>query len=190
MPDTNEKYLELIISEYATKELFNAYVKAFLDMISPAVDCANSFNEIFKLDNAVGDQLDKLGSLLNLTRELPVSDPDIPSVLNDEYFRMVIKSRILSNHWDGTMKGLADIINTVYPDAVYQIIDNQDMSYQIIMIDPGADMTKSALLFNGYIIPKPAGVRVNYTLQDKPLFGWDSDTAFIKGWDNGIWNNT
>ena len=102
---------------------------------------------------------------------------------------MVIKSRILSNHWDGTMKGLADIINTVYPDAVYQIIDNQDMSYQIIMIDPGADMTKSALLFNGYIIPKPA-VRVNYTLQDKALFGWDSDTAFIKGWDNGIWNNT
>ena len=73
---------------------------------------------------------------------------------------------------------------------MYQIIDNQDMSYQIIMIDPGADMTKSALLFNGYIIPKPAGVRVNYTLQDKPLFGWDSDTAFIKGWDNGIWNNT
>ena len=75
----------------------------------------------------------------------------------------------------------------MFPLASYNIIDNQDMSVQVIIIDPSASMTMVALLFNGYIVPKPAGVKVNWTIQDKALFGWDTDTAFLKGWEEGIW---
>ena len=57
MADSNESYLQLITSQYAMKPKFNAMVQAYLDMVSPAVDCLNSFNEIFNLDEAVGDQL-------------------------------------------------------------------------------------------------------------------------------------
>lgn len=187
MADSNESYLQLITSQYATKPKFNAMVQAYLDMVSPAVDCLNSFNEIFNLDDAVGDQLDILGSYVALTRELPVSDPDIPSALDDELFRTVIKARILSNFWDGTIEQWNEIIKTMFPLASYNIIDNQDMSAQVIMIDPSASRAMVALLFNGYIVPKPAGVKVNWTIQDKALFGWDTDTAFLKGWEDGIW---
>lgn len=187
MADSNESYLQLITSQYAMKPKFNAMVQAYLDMVSPAVDCLNSFNEIFNLDDAVGDQLDILGSYVALTRELPVSDPDIPSILDDELFRTVIKARILSNFWDGTIEQWSEIIKEMFPLASYNIIDNQDMSVQIIMIDPSASMTMVALLFNGYIVPKPAGVKVNWTIQDKALFSWDTDTAFLKGWEEGIW---
>ncbi len=185
---TNEEYLKLITSEYADKPKYNAYVEAFLKMLDPAVTCADSFNTIFNLENAVGDQLDKLGALVDVSRELPFSDPDVPSILSDEYYRKVIKARIYSNHWNGTMQGLADIIEYMYPDAVFQIVDGQDMSCQIIIIDPGSDTTLAALLFHGYIIPKPAGVRVNYTVLDKPLFGFDSETSFVQGWDKGVWS--
>ena len=187
MADSNESYLQLITSQYAMKPKFNAMVQVYLDMVSPAVDCLNSFNEIFNLDDAVGDQLDILGSYVALTRELPVSDPDIPSILDDELFRTVIKARILSNFWDGTIEQWSEIIKTMFPLASYNIIDNQDMSVQVIMIDPSASMMMVALLFNGYIVPKPAGVKVNWTIQDKALFGWDTDTAFLKGWEEGIW---
>lgn len=187
MSDTNEAYLKLITSEYAMKPKFNAYVEAFLEKVSPAVDCLNSFNEIFNLDNAVGDQLDKCGILVALTRELPISDPDVPSILPDELFRTVIKARIYSNFWDGTLASWNVIIKTMFPDASYELIDNQDMSVNIVMIDPSATATMIALLFNGYIVPKPSGVRVTWTIQDKALFGWDAETEFIQGWEKGIW---
>ena len=63
------------------------------------------------------------------------------------------------------------------------------MSYLITLISPTIDDTLVALILNGFILPKPSGVRVNYEVLDNPLFGWDSETGFIKGWDEGKWAN-
>lgn len=182
-------YMELITSEYAEQPLFNAYIQAFLDQDLPIDQCMNKFNDIFNLDTAVGDQLDKLGSYVALTRELPVVDPDIPASLPDEYFREVIKARIRANFWNGTNEQLIELIDVTFPDAKYEILDNQDMTLQIVMINHSATPTMIALLFNGYIIPKPAGVLTTFTIMDHPLFGWDSDTGFVKGWDQGTWSD-
>lgn len=183
------EYMGLITSEYAEQPLYNAYVEAFLDQQLPIDQCLSKFNEIFNLDTAVGDQLDKLGSYVALTRELPVDDPDIPSVLPDNYFREIIKARIRANFWDGTIGQLQALIEATFPDSTYEILDHQDMTCQILMINPTASPTLIALLFNGYIIPKPAGVLTTFTIMDKGLFGWDADTAFVKGWDHGIWSD-
>lgn len=183
------EYMQLITSEYAEQELFNAYVKAFLQEQLPIDQCLASFDTIFNLDTAIGDQLDKLGSYVALTRELPVDDPDIPSILPDNYFREVIKARIRANFWDGTIAGLQSLIQATFANVVADIVDGQDMTMQIIMINPTASDTLIALLFNGYIIPKPAGVRLTFTIMDRPLFGWDSDNQFTKGWDQGNWSD-
>lgn len=188
-PTDIASYMELITSEYAEQPLFNAYVQAFLDQDLPIDQCMNKFSEIFNLDNAVGDQLDKLGSYVDLTRELPVVDPDIPASLPDEYFREVIKARIRANFWNGTNEQLIELIDATFTDATYEILDNQDMTLQVIMINPSATPTMIALLFNGYIIPKPAGVLTTFTIMDRPLFGWDTDTGFVKGWDQGTWSD-
>ena len=190
MPDTNEAYLALITSEYSTKPMFNAYVAAFLNMISPAVDMYTSFNTIFNIDNAVGDQLDQIGELLNISRQLPVVDENIPSVLTDEYYRTVIKAKIMASQWDGTREGLEEILNALLPDANYDIIDSQDMNYQVALLDKSLDATSQALLFQGYILPKPAGIGCTYNIYEKELFGWDSNTTFIKGWDQAEWGTT
>lgn len=188
-PTDISSYIELITSEYAEQPLFNAFVQAFLDMELPIDECMEKFSELFNLDNAVGDQLDKLGSYVALTRELPVVDQDIPSILPDNYFREIIKCRIRANFWDGTNEQLSYLIDQAFPDATYEIQDNQDMTLQIVMINPYADPTLIALLFNGYIIPKPAGVFTTFTIMDRPMFGWDSDSGFVKGWDLGTWSN-
>ena len=148
MQDTNELYLQLITSQYADKPLFNEYVKTLLDEISPVIDCLNDFNTVFILDTAVGDQLDKIGQLLDLSRELPVDDPDIPSILSDDTFRLVLKARILANHWDGSNEGLIKIIDTMFPLVSYQLIDGQDMSMTVAIIDPNSTLERSALLLN------------------------------------------
>lgn len=186
----NKKYLDLITSQYATKPKFYSMVEGILSLTCGAWNCLDSFEDIFKIENAVGDQLDKIASYFGLTRELPFEDPDVPSVLDDELLRIVVQSRILSNHWDGTYIGWVSIISKMFQDVSYSVVDNQDMSIDVVMIDPGASMAKIGLLFNGYIVPKPSGVNVHWTIQDKPLFGWDADTAFIKGWDQGIWSDS
>ena len=84
MADSNKPYLELITSEYANKKKYNDYVEAFLKYISPTVDKLNEFDLLFKLDTATGDQLDTLGSLLNVSRNLPTDNPNIPSTLPDD----------------------------------------------------------------------------------------------------------
>lgn len=94
------------------------------------------------------------------------------------------------NHWDGTRKGLEDILHIIFQDVPIDFVDNQDMSYVIRVIDTDFSQTDLALLQLGYILPKPSGVRVNYEIQDKPLFGWDTDTPFITGWDKGNWSST
>lgn len=190
MEYSNKPYLELITSEYANKKKYNEYVEAFLKYISPTVDNLNEFDILFKLDTATGDQLDTLGSLLNVSRNLPTDNPNIPSTLPDDLYRKVLKSRIYMNHWDGTRKGLEDILNIIFTDVPIDFVDNQDMTYVIRVIDPNFSQTDLALLQLGYILPKPSGVRVKYEIQDKPLFGWDTDSAFIKGWDEGNWSST
>ncbi len=190
MADSNAPYLQLITSEYSKSEKYNKYVEAFLKKISPLFDVFNSYDELFNLENAQGQQLDIIGSLLGLSRNLPVDNEYIGGTLNDEYFRLVLKSAILKYHWDGSRQGLENILKEVLPNAVFDIIDNQDMSYDVNIISSDFSQEYLALLQLGYILPKPSGVRVNYSVVDKPLFGWDTDSAFIKGWDEATWRTT
>ena len=189
MADSNVPYLKLITSEHSVQSKYTEYVKTFLDMISPCVDIYNDFDVLFALDSATGDQLDKLGELVGIGRQLPVVDEHIPSTLDDEAYRLVIKAKIYKNHWDGTIEGLQKIFSAFFPSLPYEIVDNQDMSYTISLIDPDADELFVALIMNGFILPKPSGVRVDYNIMESSLFGWDADTAFVKGWDKAIWSS-
>lgn len=190
MADNNQPYLDLITSEYAEKPKFNQMVQALLDMESPTVDNLDSFDTLFNLDNAVGDQLDICGQLVGMTRQLPFEDPAVPSVLTDDLFRTVIKARICSNFWDGTNESWQRIIQQMFPTAVFEVVDNQDMSISVVLINPDTPPALAVLMFNGYIVPKPAGVNVTWTIIDSPMFGFDRDTSFIKGWDEGMWSTT
>ena len=190
MADSNVPYLKLITSEYAKQKKFNEYVEAFLKMISPTVDNLNEFDILFNLETAVGDQLDAIGSLLNVSRNLPTDNANVPATLDDDLYRKVLKSAIYKYHWDGTRKGLEEILNIIFPNVPVDFVDNQDMSYTVRVIDPTFSQTDLALLQLGYILPKPSGVKVNYEIQDKPLFGWDTDGMFIQGWDKGNWSST
>lgn len=189
MADTNVSYLKLVTSEHSVQPKYMEYVKTTLDMISPNVDMYNDFDVLFAIDNATGDQLDKLGELVGVGRKLPIVDARIPATLDDNSFRLVIKAKVFKNRWDGTRKCLEDIFEAMFPSIPYEIVDNQDMSYTVTLIDPEADDVFIGLIMNGYILPKPSGVRVEYNIMDTSLFGWDSDTQFIKGWDKAGWSS-
>lgn len=185
----NEEYMKLITSEYANKPLFNSYVEAFLNMISPSEECLDDFNNLFDIDQAVGDQLDKIGEEVGALRKLPVVVEEIPAILTDDLYRKLIKARIYSNQWNGTIEDIQVIFEKIYPNVSYEILDNQDMTYTVNIILPDVSEADLALITNGFILPKPSGVEVIYNITDTQLFGWDLESDFVNGWDIGIWKS-
>lgn len=159
-------------------------------MIQAGCDVLYSFDTVFNLSTATGDALDKLAYIAGISRVLPIDDPDIPSTLSDDTLRLLIRSKIKQNHWDGTLAGWMEIFQVIFPESAFDVIDNQNMTVNVTIIDPSFDDEKIALLMNGYLLPKPSGVRLVYTVVDSALFGWDTNTAFIKGWDEGEWATT
>lgn len=184
---TVKQYTDLITSEHAAKPKFNAYNEAFLDMLLDTAGALYDCMDMYDIETATGDQLDKIGEVVGVSRKLPQTDYNLPAVLDNETYRLLIKSKILQNRWDGTMGGWVIIMEQLFPSNAYDIVDNFDMSVDVLIIDPDFDETLVSLLSLGYILPKPSGVRINYAVVDKPIFGWDTDNEYIKGWDEGQW---
>ena len=67
------------------------------------------------------------------------------------------------------------------------IIDNQDMTMNIIVLAGTLTTTQLALLNGGLLIPRPEGVLLNgiFTVTGGPKFGLDYDNSVIAGLDVG-----
>lgn len=205
MVDNNDKYLNLITSQHKTKPLYKAYVTAFLNQLSQGtlsegqnepltksgiVNCYLSTNDLYKVDTAVGSQLDVIGQFVGINRKLPVASQNITNPLTDDTYRLLVKAKILRNNWDGTFKGIYDILDKLFPDYPWELIDNQDMTITFNIIYANIPDEIEDLFTLGYIVPKPSGVKINYNIQNSQAFGWDKETDFVAGWDTGIWTNS
>jgi hypothetical protein len=124
-------YLNLIPAPNNTQPKFMAWVSVLLQGLVDAANVADSLQTLFDLDTAVGDQLDKVGQWIGLTRY--ITEPlgnlffswDIPGLgwdqaqwsspfaprtaaivaLDDFHYRTLLKARVAANQWDGTIEG-------------------------------------------------------------------------------------
>lgn len=214
---TTDDYTNLITSEHKDRAKFVDTVST--STLAP-VDIQNVMSKInasFDVDTAIGVQLDIVGTWVGVTRfiKTPIGgiyfewdnadvgwelgiwkdefDPSSGIVrLPDEFYRTLIKAKIASNRWNGTIPGAYDIWETLFPDNTIVIQDQQDMSIVIGITGKKLDALTLALLTGGYIPLKPEGVRIKYYAvpdTDEPLFCWDGgdETPGIAGWDTGAW---
>lgn len=213
---TTDDYLNLITSEYRSQPKFiamaNLLVQSFVQMqaIYDAID-----GPLFDLDTPpIGDQLDKIGVLVGVNRNIAIpipgvlfswddtdadgwdmgiwSGPNNPTaitVLPDDAYLTVIRAKIAANHWDGTTEGAYSILEGLFPNLLFLIQDEEDMTFNIGIIGT-VDSLTLALLTSGYFELRPEGVLIGayYTQKDtNPFFGWDLETPYIQGWDEGSW---
>ncbi len=208
-------YLNLITSEHRQKPKF---IQMVTDGASAGVTLQNVFASmipLFDVDSAVGDQLDILGLWIGISREIPIpipgvyfswdstadlgwefgvwraaSDPTEITILPDDVYRTFIKAKIAANRWDGTLKSMYEIWDSVFTDITIFIQDNQDMSYNIGFVGRPVDTLTLELIKQGYLPLKPEGVRVNIIyspVDDNKLFAWDIENDVLAGWDTGSW---
>lgn len=215
MSNTTQDYLNLITSEHQDKPDFAATISASVAPMTQVQALMASMIPIFDVDSAVGDQLDIIGKWVGVSRNVKIpiggvfftwdgssslgwdfgvwQDPTNPTsitVLPDDSYRILVKARIASNHWDGTTEGAYTIWSIVFPNITLLIQDNQNMSMNIIIVGTVLDSLTLALLTGGYLPLKPEGVHINsyiVPLDTNPLFGWDIENAYLQGWDEGSW---
>lgn len=211
---TKEEYLNLITSEYRQQPKFMAVITMLVDIFTHIQDVYTSMIPKFDLDIAIGDQLDIIGQWVGISRniKIPISgvffswdgtdvvgwdygiwrgntnSTDI-TVLPDDIYRNLIKSKIAANSWGGTTEAAYRIWDELFPSQVILIQDHEDMSYDLILLGETIDSLTISLLTQGYIQLKPEGVRVNYYYVGggNKMFAWDLESEYAAGWDDGYW---
>lgn len=210
-------YTGLITSEHADKPNFVAAITALVQGFADGVAVCNSIPSAYNLDEAVGAQLDAIGQWVGLSRTLttvltgvyfswdatatlgwdsgswqaPGDSSTGLITLPDDSYRQLIRSKIAANNWDGTIPGALTVYQTIFAGAQQVIIqDNQDMTYTLGFVGNALSAIDLALLQNGYIPLKPAGVQIASIAVPSgpgPLFAWDVMSTSLSGWDSGQW---
>lgn len=188
---TIDDYLNLIPSENANQPAFRATLTALLERALSAHDALSQLTAAFDLDTAVGAQLDIVGLWIGVSRNLtvPIASPyfsfDIPTLgfdegiwyspfnplsqiiqLPDSVYRVLLRTKVLCNQWDGSAEQMRAIWAQVFTGiAVTEcyLQDNQNMTMDAVVVGPIPPVLKQ-LILNGGIPFKPAGVKITYSV--------------------------
>lgn len=182
------KYLGLITSSYRDKPNFLGVVSSALQ---PFVDSENQIAGIvpgYDLDSASGSQLDVVGNWVGIARSLKIplvgvyfafntpglginqglwQGPYDPGTgltnLPDDEYRILLRSKIANNQWDGTSTQAYEIYNAFFnlSGNGFFIQEFGGMKIAIGAYGPPLAPVPLALLTQGYLDIKPAGVQIS-----------------------------
>jgi hypothetical protein len=186
-PRSITDYLNLVTSEHRASTKFIAWATALLQPFIDVQTCADSIPAAFDLDTAIGAQLDILGQILGAARTVGFQPTgSVSPVLDDATYRILLKSKVLFNQWDGQILSIEEAWGNIFPGGHIFIQDNENMTMTVTATGI-TSYIQIDLIENGYIVPVPEGVGVNYIFGTAPYFGFDSNNDVIAGFDAGYW---
>lgn len=178
-----DDYLDLIPPQNGDKLNFLSMLGMALQ---PFVDQQNvlaSMPAKFDLELAGGEQLDFVGEWIGLGRRLraPIGGVyfafDTPGLgfdegvwfsagdpaegiitLDDTSYRQMLLAKVAANVWDGSLGQANELLLGIFPGADVVIKDNFDMTQTFIISGTPPSVLFEALVEQGYIPLKPAGV--------------------------------
>lgn len=193
--DVSSSYLHLITSEHNKKPNFMEMVRQLTKPLAELSKLYSTMFMFYDVDVAIGQQLDYIGQWAGVDRRLQVGIENVYfsfddsslayanlgfdmavwyqggdsatklTLLPDDEYRLLIKMKILNNHWDGTIPHAYELLDVVFKGLGYdlKIKDNGNLTMDLIL---GGTTPPSALvlaLFHaGKFDIKPAGISINY----------------------------
>lgn len=185
---TSTDYTNLITSQHADKPKFVATIAT---TCQPLVDLFNVFsamNADFDLNLAVGAQLDVVGQIIGISRQLKIPlvgvyftldtgpgldngvligpyDPTTGLVsLPDAYYRFLLAAKILNNYWDGTKETAYAISQAIFAPLGYTLFiqdySNLTVALGLIGAQEPPPPIIIAMLTGGLFDLTPATVRI------------------------------
>jgi hypothetical protein len=181
-------YLDLITSEHINKPKYKAWMTVLLTPFIDIINLNDQIKRAFDLNTAVGVQLDTLGKILVLNRQVTFQPTDGSSpILNDDYYRMILKAKVVKNQWKGTISNFYSFWNVLFQDQPLRVylIDNQDMEPAVVVWSSQVTQMVQDLLANNYLIPKPAGLGLTVRRIDSDkILGFEGSS--FEPFDQGV----
>lgn len=190
------KYTDLIAGYHFEKPLFKQWLYALTQPLVTAQNRLAEMQEDFDIDTAVGLQLDAVGVRVGISRKLPVSITGVffsfdirgvgfdegvwlgrhesaegTTTLDDGTYRNILKTKVLVNHWDGTVEGLHYLLGQVSEifGCPVKYKDNQNMTVNILLPSETTPPIVWNVLSRGLVDITTAGVTV-FFYQDEESF--------------------
>jgi len=158
-----DSYVNSITSEHIDKPNFIAWLSSSLNIVEGMYLVLAAMDSNFDINNAIGVQLDVLGEIIGVSRLLtfqPLNGNN--PIMDDETYKLVLRAKIAKSNWQGTTPQIYEIWNNVFHNSILlRLQDNQDMSVNAYVIGYVSQIRQD-LIQQGYIIPKPEGVKLNY----------------------------
>jgi hypothetical protein len=180
-----QTYLNLIPSPNNQQPKFTAWAQAATQIFVDQQVCVNELINAFNINTAIGAQLDIIGELVGVSRQLNFIPIGYSPILTDTLYQTILYAQILKNQWDGTISKVYSFWSQYLPNYPIAIIDNQDMTMTVWIA--GMSGFQQQITAAGYYVPKPAGVGINYIFGNGPFFAWDTESTYLQGWDQAVW---
>lgn len=124
----------------------------------------NDIRYSYDVDANEGAQLDVIGNIVDISRQYRVKFEEITppfivdGLVDDEVYRLLIKSKILKNNSDVTLDTILDSIQFISDATNARVLDHRDMSFSLLFENELTD--KERYILNVFdIVPTPQGVR-------------------------------
>jgi hypothetical protein len=179
-PGPLQNYLSLSTSSWRGATNFLQWLAANLQFYQDGIACLNTFDQAFGLLTAVGVQLDVLGSILGQSRTVSFQPRfGISPVLDDTTYRLLLRARVLINHWNGLTVSIWPGWYSLFPGSHLLIQDLQTMAVNLIIWINTSTLVVD-LITHDLIIPRPQGVQYSFDIQNG---GWDSSSWAASQWN-------
>lgn len=181
-----QECLDLVTSQHRNKTKFVLWLTEYLEKLHSGELTTKQLVVDFDLDAAIGAQLDVIGEIVGISRYLTFEPQHGPKLLQDEKYRLILKAKISFNQWDGTIEGIYSVWDALYSDIAMLIRDNQNLTITAIIVGLNSDYDRE-LAENGFFVPKPMGISMEYSFTDQYMFGYGEFTGLIRGYGEGEW---
>jgi hypothetical protein len=162
-------YSDLLIIQYKSRARAVETVRAFVD---PVIMDQLPFavRDAHDIDTAAGEQLDLIGKLVGVKREVKTFTG--VKQLNDTDFRLLIRMQIVQSNSSSTLADIQRLLNRFIP-GVMKLYDYQNMSISYYFNSAyGSEDLAEAFVKLG-VLPKPMGVQVASL-----IYGYNLDNIF------------
>ena len=149
-----KRYSKLLIIQYQNdfnRKFIEIITRLFIEQVNNIV---LKFKVNFNLNTAEGVQLDLIGALVGLPRDL-----NRGTIVNDTIYRFLLYLKILKNSVAYNNLDFKDFFYYFFTDKVI-FVDNHNMSVDFFINDVEPEIIDILVCDKDEFLPAPAGVRI------------------------------
>jgi hypothetical protein len=186
------------LSQHRSKPLTEGFVRSFYGPLTATASTLDAMAASRSLDDLEGAQLDLVGSIVGVTRDVPIGlylayfgyaeqpagraygvaryradgEPTAQSyTAPDEEYRAMIRAKIALNNGHGTAPEIAAAVRHIYRIDLVSVRDAGPGAVDVwIGLIPSPDDQREYLIRD--LLPRAAGVRVNFNFFTPAFFGY------------------